>query len=117
MSDLQILESLPPIHPFAHPDLRDPGPDVRSSQPEYISDAILPSERQVRQWQEERNALEEEVLSFDGGDLGRMKEKTRSVHYPQPFPSARADIQLRRGYHSPPVQISSCLSPSPSSSS
>jgi hypothetical protein len=28
-------------------------------------------------WQEERDAVEEEVVAFDGGDLERMKQKTR----------------------------------------
>lgn len=37
----------------------------------------LPRAEEVRRWQSERDALEEEVLRFDGGDLGRMKEKTR----------------------------------------
>jgi hypothetical protein len=31
----------------------------------------------VTRWQEERDAVEEEVVSFDGGDLERMKQKTR----------------------------------------
>jgi hypothetical protein len=28
-------------------------------------------------WQKERDAIEEEVVIFDGGDLERMKQKTR----------------------------------------
>jgi hypothetical protein len=38
---------------------------------------VLPGADQIKAWQAERLALEEEVLAFDGGDLGRIKEKTR----------------------------------------
>lgn len=38
---------------------------------------VLPGADQIKTWQDERLALEEEVLAFDGGDLGRIKEKTR----------------------------------------
>jgi hypothetical protein len=45
----------------------------------------LPALDQLREWQRERDALEEEVLAFDGGDLGRMKDTTRgeSIVIPQ----------------------------------
>lgn len=32
---------------------------------------------EIKKWQAERTALEEEILVFDGGDLTRMKQKTR----------------------------------------
>jgi len=38
----------------------------------------LPSAEGVIQWQEERDAVEQEVIAFDGGDMERMKQKTRS---------------------------------------
>jgi hypothetical protein len=37
----------------------------------------LPTADTLRRWQEARDMLEEAVLAFDGGDLGRMKAKTR----------------------------------------
>ena len=37
----------------------------------------LPNIESVIRWQEERNAIEGEVVAFDGGDLDRMKQKTR----------------------------------------
>lgn len=39
----------------------------------------LPKRELLDQWQSERDALEQEVLDFDDGDLGRMKEKTRGT--------------------------------------
>jgi hypothetical protein len=44
---------------------------------EDASSYRVPSAEALRKWQLERDTLEEEVLAFDGGDLGRMKEKTR----------------------------------------
>ena len=32
---------------------------------------------EVKSWQNERDILEEEVYAFDGGDLNKMKQKTR----------------------------------------
>jgi hypothetical protein len=45
----------------------------------------LPQIERVIRWQEERDAVEEEVVAFDGGDLERMKQKTRgeSLDYPK----------------------------------
>lgn len=78
-----------PIHPFAHPELafdassesvstpvyRDLGPADESR--DTSRKEQLPSREEVDRWQVERDALEQEVLDFDDGDLGRMKTKTR----------------------------------------
>jgi hypothetical protein len=77
----QILESLPPIYPFIQPFLeagKPPGGGGRYARKCCSgSKWSLPSPLELRTWQQERDALEEEVLAFDGGDLGRMKETTR----------------------------------------
>lgn len=39
----------------------------------------LPQRSDLQRWQSERDTLEQEVLDFDDGDLGRMKEKTRGT--------------------------------------
>lgn len=52
-------------------------PAVYAYAGEDASSYHLPSTQTLRSWQVERDALEEEVFAFDGGDLGRMKEKTR----------------------------------------
>ena len=44
------------------------------------SQSALPTAEQVKIWQSERDALEEEVYAFDGGDLDKMKQKTRRGH-------------------------------------
>nr|XP_031863414.1 uncharacterized protein CI109_001290 [Kwoniella shandongensis]KAA5530486.1 hypothetical protein CI109_001290 [Kwoniella shandongensis] len=78
---LKILEAIPPVYPFLHPVLIPQPEDNTSFLREGATDAKfrLPDESQVQQWQREREAIEEEVLEFDGGDLERMKEKTRAV--------------------------------------
>ncbi|OCF41891.1 hypothetical protein I317_04301 [Kwoniella heveanensis CBS 569] len=75
---LKILEAIPPIYPFLHLHV-----DTKSEQ---ILDAEagpsnwrLPNVDQVKQWQKERDQIEEEVLDFDGGDLVRIKKKTRAA--------------------------------------
>lgn len=44
---------------------------------ETSADHTLPTVESVLRWQGERDAVEEEVITFDGGDLERMKQKTR----------------------------------------
>lgn len=95
---MQVLEALPRIYPFVHPHLAlspiasaerwtDDGARVGEADgshgPVYaradeLADKYrLPRAEEVRRWQAERDALEEQVLRFDDGDLGRMKDKTR----------------------------------------
>lgn len=69
----QVLESVPPIFPFV---MSSEGKDGGRERSEDVL-FTLPGADQIRTWQDERLALEEEVLAFDGGDLGRIKEKTR----------------------------------------
>jgi hypothetical protein len=81
-----VLNSLPAIYPFIHPELVSPTLDSidapLTSRPfayrgEASSRFALPTIHQLESWRKERDGIEEEVLRFDGGDLGRMKQKTR----------------------------------------
>ncbi|WWC94351.1 hypothetical protein V866_001193 [Kwoniella sp. B9012] len=81
---LKSLEDVPPIYPFIHPILTSN--DWDSTRPqgfirekESSSDYRLPTANQIREWQKERDRIEAEVMTFDGGDLERMKEKTRAA--------------------------------------
>ncbi|WWC62133.1 uncharacterized protein I303_104724 [Kwoniella dejecticola CBS 10117] len=78
-SKLKLLEDVSPIYPFVHPVLIQHQNPALCRQGESSSQWRLPSVTAVTQWQDERDKLEEEVLLFDGGDLGRMKEKTRAA--------------------------------------
>ncbi|WVF71321.1 hypothetical protein IAT40_006124 [Kwoniella sp. CBS 6097] len=75
-SKLKVLEDIPPIYPFVHPRLEynNRGTSRLDGSP---SQWRLPSIEQVKQWQRERDQIEEEVLEFDDGDLDRIKKKTR----------------------------------------
>lgn len=66
----QLLENLPPIHPFALLAREDKGT------PRSDADSA-PSPVQLDAMQKERDDIEGDVLNFDNGDLVRMKEKTR----------------------------------------
>jgi hypothetical protein len=79
-----VLESLPKIDPFCCSTLvynieAEAGSQPYIRQDEENSQSRLPSPDQVRQWQDERDAIEEEVFAFDGGDLERIKMKTRGM--------------------------------------
>lgn len=81
MLSVQLLESAVPIYPFIHYEI-DASATVQHRQAirrlgEEASQYKLPTASQIKLWQDERDELEEEVLAFDGGDLGRMKEMTR----------------------------------------
>ncbi|WVW84085.1 hypothetical protein I302_106114 [Kwoniella bestiolae CBS 10118] len=81
---LKSLEELIPIYPFLHPVLISAKADNATDQhfirqKEDASQYRLPSMDQIRDWQKERDMTEEEVMAFDGGDLERMKEKTRAA--------------------------------------
>jgi hypothetical protein len=69
----QVLESVPSIFPFVRSSEGENGSRKRNEDVHLV----LPGADQIKTWQDERLALEEEVLAFDGGDLGRIKEKTR----------------------------------------
>ncbi|ORX35731.1 hypothetical protein BD324DRAFT_74013 [Kockovaella imperatae] len=79
---LQVLEATPPLYPFVHPTLDTSFSSVGSG-PRYVTSngcrSHLPSADEIISWQSERDALEEEVDAFDGGDLEKMKQKTREV--------------------------------------
>ncbi|WWC70145.1 uncharacterized protein I206_104092 [Kwoniella pini CBS 10737] len=75
---LKLLDDLPSIYPFLHPALISEGSSLRR-EGESSSQWQLPGIDKVKEWQEDRDKLEEEVLLFDGGDLGRMKEMTRAA--------------------------------------
>lgn len=75
----QVLDAKQPIYPFVHLELRssvDAG-RVYERTGEAGSVWKLPNREEVLRWKDERAELEAEVLAFDGGDLGRMKHKTR----------------------------------------
>ncbi|WWC89179.1 uncharacterized protein L201_004097 [Kwoniella dendrophila CBS 6074] len=81
---LKLLEDVEPVYPFIHCTLEVAAacddhrtPFIRAG--ESSSLWRLPTTDQVKQWQNDRDSLEEEVLKFDGGDLGRIKEKTRAA--------------------------------------
>ena len=74
-SDEQIFEALTPIHPFTQSELGEK--QTCESFDPSIAPWCLPTINQVERWQRERDDLEEEVLAFDGGSLGRMKVKIR----------------------------------------
>lgn len=78
------MEELPPIYPFVRPTLSQPNPTAASSPPVYSNRSEtrwnLPSEAEIKTWQDERTALEREILAFDGGDLVRIKDMTRGVY-------------------------------------
>ena len=80
----QVLEALPPIHPFLNPILLPAESSQEQArnlpyrrQHDGEGHWALPTSEQVKQWQDERDESEEEILAFDGGDLGRMKDKIR----------------------------------------
>lgn len=78
----QLLEQSKPIYPFLHPVLipaSEPSDAPFARQGADSAKWQLPSVNQVRAWQKDRDALEEEVFDFDGGDLARIKEKTRGL--------------------------------------
>ncbi|WVQ99546.1 hypothetical protein IAU59_006682 [Kwoniella sp. CBS 9459] len=77
-SKLKILEDVPPIYPFVHPRFAA-GIEKSSDTRAHTERWPLPSVDQVKQWQTERDQIEEEVLEFDGGDLERIKRKTRTA--------------------------------------
>lgn len=60
----------------AKPKAEGPSSEANLSQVQYE----LPTEEQLAIWQADRDAIEEEVISFDGGDLERMKRKTRGTN-------------------------------------
>ncbi|KAK8864540.1 hypothetical protein IAR55_001790 [Kwoniella newhampshirensis] len=74
----KLKVAVPPLYPFLHPVLTSQS-GTDGFLREGVADARwqLPSVDQVQQWQDERNLIEEEVLKFDGGDLERIKTKTR----------------------------------------
>lgn len=83
----QVLEALPPIHPFLNPILLPAESSQEQArnlpyrrQHDGEGHWALPTSEQVKQWQDERDESEEEILAFDGGDLGRMKDKIRGKH-------------------------------------
>ncbi|KAK4689278.1 hypothetical protein P7C73_g815, partial [Tremellales sp. Uapishka_1] len=79
---LKVLSSLPAIYPFLHPVLLPLDGPSSSSEYTYLmngSSLVLPDIPQLEKWKKERDDLEAEVSRFDGGDLGRMKEKTRAA--------------------------------------
>lgn len=80
----QLLEEIPPIYPFVHPALSAPIGVDDSPAPQYAANPAegnwkLPTVEKIKSWQAERISLEEEILAFDGGDLSRMKQKTRGT--------------------------------------
>lgn len=95
LSTAQVLETLPAIYPFLHPVLLPVNPSAPandSSLPyrhehDKESQYHLPSAEQIQRWQSERVAFEEDILAFDGGDLGRMKEKTKGAFTAQTAPA------------------------------
>ena len=74
----QELEAQEPIYPFVQVDLNTKQQsEAATLQPNAGLKYGLPQIERVIRWQEERDAVEEEVIAFDGGDLERMKQKTR----------------------------------------
>lgn len=74
----QELEAHEPIYPFVQVDLNPKQRiETLAVQPNSGLKYGLPQIERVIRWQEERDAVEEEVIAFDGGDLERMKQKTR----------------------------------------
>jgi hypothetical protein len=74
------LEGQPPIYPFVQVDLES----NRDRAVKFVKDGTkpqtrycLPDPEQLARWQEERDNVEGEVIAFDGGDLERVKQKTR----------------------------------------
>ena len=89
-ADAQLLEAVAPNDPFAQPDLVTDVPltgeadevvyrDTSQSTEGPRDHGRLPQRSDLERWQSERDTLEQEVLDFDDGDLGRMKEKTRGT--------------------------------------
>ncbi|KAL7421930.1 hypothetical protein Q5752_003702 [Cryptotrichosporon argae] len=79
---LEFLQALAPIYPFIHPVLMSALYGSASSFAhlgEAESAWKLPDTQMVEAWVVERDAVEEEVERFDGGDMERMKAKTRQV--------------------------------------
>ncbi|RXK39305.1 hypothetical protein M231_03384 [Tremella mesenterica] len=77
-SKLKVLTSLPSVYPFLHPVLEHDGSDV-IRQGASTSSWQLPSEIEVRQAQQDRDVLEDEILAFDGGELARIRAKVRAL--------------------------------------
>ncbi|WVQ82104.1 hypothetical protein IAT38_004232 [Cryptococcus sp. DSM 104549] len=79
---LKSLEEIPAIYPFLHPSF---DPSSNDDSKNFIRSGAssskwqLPDQAQVKRWKREREVIEEQVLEFDGGDLGRMKKKTRAA--------------------------------------
>ncbi|ODN80557.1 hypothetical protein L202_02758 [Cryptococcus amylolentus CBS 6039] len=77
---LKSLEEIPPVYPFVHPSLSSSRhSDLFVKDGEDGSQWKLPDQEQVKTWRKERATIEEQVFEFDGGDLERMKEKTRAA--------------------------------------
>ncbi|WVQ73988.1 hypothetical protein IAR50_003569 [Cryptococcus sp. DSM 104548] len=74
------LKEIPPIYPFIHPSLSSSqGSSSFERDGEAGSQWQLPDQELVKTWREERATIEEQVFEFDGGDLERMKKKTRAA--------------------------------------
>lgn len=63
------------MHPYLVADSKSTSGYVRAGADQ--SEWRLPDRAQLAAWQNERNALEDEVNRFDDGDMERMKQKTR----------------------------------------
>ena len=76
----QELQTSSSIFPFIHPILIHKAASFTSfaREGEEGSPHKLPTVGSILALQKARDELIEEVLRFDNGDLGRMREKTRS---------------------------------------
>lgn len=80
------------MHPYLVADSKSTSGYVRAGTDK--SEWRLPDRAQLAAWQNERNALEDEVNRFDDGDMERMKQKTRGTSHQQPHRSPGTDTAV-----------------------